>query len=231
MKQIFLSFIVFILISCSENSFNDLDEYGLLGNVKSVKTKVYINLDQKDGEYLVNENQLALERTINFNKDGNIETWESRYYVDHQVITDTKVKFSHKDGKKWKNTVVGDTSLSAVTYFIWENDYEYDFGDTSESGLIYNTHTKISKDNGRDLSGEYKAWSEGELVAHEEYINELEGNRIVSATENDYLKNTSTVFKVVYLKEDSHGNPTEYYIFNTTTNSLKEYHVKKIEYY
>lgn len=222
---------IIVLSSCIEKNFNDLDEYGLKGNIKTVRVKVYKDLPQQGDHYLVDENYLAVERLLVFNTKGNLETWESWYDTDNQILNNAKVKFFYRGGKKWKSVLDDSSDSEDATYFIWKNEFEYNFGDTTKSGVIYNTHTRISETNGRDLSGEYKAWShDGELIGHDDYINELEGNRILSTTMHDYIENTTKVYEVVYLKEDNHGNPTEYYIFDTKNGELKEYYIREIEY-
>lgn len=229
-STLFLTSII-VLSSCIEKNFNDLDEYGLKGNIKTVRVKVYKDLPQQGDHYLVDENYLAVERLLIFDVEGNLETWESWYLADDKILNNARVKFFHKDGKKWKSVLEDSSDSEDATYFIWKNEFEYDFGDTTESGVIYNTHTFISETNGRDLSGEYKAWSDGELIGHDDYINELDGNRILSTTMHDYIENTTNVYEVVYLKEDNHGNPTEYYIFDTKNGELKEYYIREIEYH
>lgn len=228
---IFFLLTITFLSSCGERQFNDLDEYGLNGPVKSVHYKIYKELDVIDGERIFDDSKIIVTRTLTFDKDGQIMTWDSWYNYDYAPESHASVKYIHQNGRKTKmiSNYEGDET---EVYFDWENNLEYSFTDTTENGVINYNKAILSPENGRDLGGTNKLWRDGELLVHEDYENELDGNRIVSTTIIDRIENITTKHVITYLKEDSYNNPLEYFVLIQNDDDEQEkYTVREITYY
>jgi hypothetical protein len=227
-----LLFLSVFTLSCGKTEFNDLDEYGLVGKVRTVSVTTYTNLHKSDGKWIPEEAKISVTRKLHFSEEGHLEIWESAYISEFGDKNQHLVKFFQEDNRKSKSvTYSEDGDIDSEYYFNWISNTEYEFGDTTESGSIFHNISHLSPDNGRDLKGEIKFYTDGELKAHEVYENELDGNRIVSSTTEDLVNHTTTVHEITYLKDDEHGNPIEYYIIDASNDELVGYIIREITYY
>ena len=227
-----LLFALIMLASCSTKNFNDLDEAGLNGSVKSVTKTSYQNLEKVDGKYIIGDNTPVKKNTHFYNEDGELKNIEFWYNPGSGLEKKTELTFTHKDGKISKLVSKElDIGESKKSHYNWINDYEYEFGDTTKDGTIFYTKIILSPENGREIENEFKLLVDGKLNTHERQKHTLDEKRVISTTTTDVLSGKISEYTITYLKEDKHGNATEYYIYDKTNDALVEYVVREVSYY
>lgn len=238
LKFILLSSVVCLLIilfsfsSCKKDNFTDWDEYGFNGKVKAVETITYMNIKDPEAELIPSDQSAFKKRIISFNEKG--EIIKEEYWIKYEDKFETAGTFSffYENGKKIWATISTDYSDHVDEYFFeWISKTEYKFTDTSSFGTVVINTAQLSEDNGRDLSGTTKIWKNDTLITDEEYLNVLEGNRIITTHMDDHLNNTSIIYEVIYLKEDEYNNPTEYYMINKETGRKTQYLKRTFTYF
>lgn len=207
MKKLLLFILVIFITSCSFDNKNDLEKWGLNGNIKSISTSRIINFDE-----------VTSKSVATYNVDGNYES-QSNYNSEGELVSKSKVL--RRNNGNAKEYIEHDEYDEVVARGKYEYDGEnitlnvYDLNDKliREDIFEFNAYgynqkvtTNFYGDDNIKKVTFYAKWNKNrekveELVEYEFYDETIENNRkdaiIKNCIEFDKFSNCT-----VYRDED-----------------------------
>ena len=216
----------------SENKPTDLKEYGFKGEVKSVMTLNYNDLEQIDGTWSITENKVISKWKMTFNKEGNIIEIKEYYPLYDTIWNEVTTKIEFENGLKRKYTktdLYGQTT--EVGTYTWLDDNNYKLSATQKNGITVNSYSKLNKSY-RDISGGYSYIQNDSILFSESYKNKLKRNgEIISSKFYNKLKNEYYTIEYSEKEKDEKGNLTKVALVYKGTQLLKRLSVREFEYF
>lgn len=228
-----LFFVLGLLIfaSCSTTYRNtDLLEYGYKGAVKSVKSTMYYDLTQMNGEWKMDKTKIESVKTLTFDKNGNIVKVVTAFPAFPKDLETTIYQF--EDGRKTGFYVIdADKDTLETAVYNWKSETEYELKRIfSESRRIKST-SKLNA-NLRDLSGGI-TYIQGDSILHaNSYINTINDNNFITEIlfTNELTKATN-IFKMTYSDFDPKGNALQLVMTDKETGELDNVSIREFEYF
>ncbi len=230
-----ITIIIAILLLTSfvlENKPTDLKEYGFKGEVKSVTTINYNDLEQIDGAWNINEDKVISKWEMTFNKEGNIIEMKEYYPLIDTIWNEvtTKVEFENGLKRKYTKTDLYGQTTEFGTY-TWGDDNNYKLTATQKSGIVVNSYSKLNK-NLRDISGGHSYIQNDSILFSESYKNKLKQNgEIISSKFYDKLKDEYYTIEYSDKEKDKKGNLIKVALVYKETQLLKRLSVREFEYF
>ena len=234
MNKLLLFFSITVLIaSCSSgpNKYTELAEYGYKGPVEYAITKKFDKAEKIDGKWVCSDYGYFMTRSYHFNKDGFIDTIDSKVYFD-DFRYDTEMTFTFRDGNK-VGSIMRDNN-GETTYYVyeWEDDYHYSYKPAGrETYATFESFSELNEDF-RDLKGTSKDYHEGKLIFSETYTNYFDEDGTIARTRlEDQL--TGNVITHLYTDKilDDYGNIIECAVLDSASGELLQYMKRKYTYY
>ena len=201
-------------ININSHKITHREEFGLKGNVKSIKETSYLEVEKFGG--IVKEKDrkdpyLEKDFYFIFNKNGN-KTQEYKYNSDGSLYSEFKYKYNSKRNVKLCR---GTTSLLS---FLAPTDYYYFFEYDDNENLILESHFQSSdlnliysyayiydENNNQIEVNHYK--SDESLVSKSEYKYDDEGHKI----EKNHFESNGILESYTKYKYDDKGNLIEWH--------------------
>lgn len=220
-----------IFASCSSPYRNtDLLEYGYKGAVKSVKSTMYYDLIEVNGEWKIDESKIGNIKVLTFDENGNIVKVVTTFPAYPGDIETTFIQF--ENGRRsgfYKLDANNDTIETAVYKWISETEYEYT-SVLSSSARITST-SKLNK-NLRDLSGGYTYTQGDSTVYANSYVNTLnDKNLVTKILFTDELTKEKNILSMQYSSFDSKGNPLRLVLVDENTGELDNLSIREFKYF
>lgn len=216
----------------SENKPTDLKEYGFKGNVKSVTTINYNNLEQIEGTWNINEDKVISKWKMTFNKEGNIVEMKEYYPIVDTIWNEVTTKIEFENGLKSKYTKTDlSGQITEVGTYTWIDDHNYKLAAFQKSGITVNSYSKLNKTL-RDISGGYSYIQNDSILFSESYKNKLKRNgEIVSSKFYDQLKDEYYTIEYSNKEKDKKGNLIKVALVYKEPQLLKRLSVREFEYF
>lgn len=234
MKKTIIIFTAILVLTSfvSENKPTDIKEYGFKGNVKSVTTINYNDLEQIDGTWNIIDDKVISKWKMTFNEDGNIIEMKEYYPLFDTTWNKVTTKIEFKNGLKSKYTktdLYGQTT--EVGNYTWLDDHNYKLIASQKSGITINSYSKLNK-NLRDISGGYSYIQNDSILFSETYENNLKRNgEIVSSKFHNKLKDEYYTIEYSDKEKDQKGNLIKVALVYKETQLLKRLSVREFEYF
>lgn len=222
---------VLILASCTSTYRNtDLLEYGYKGAVKSVKSTMYYDLIQVNGEWKIDESKIGNIKILSFDKNGNIVKVVTTYPAYPDDIETTIIQFENGRKSGFYKIDANEDKIETGVY-TWKSETEYELTSLLSSGAKIKSFSKLNK-NLRDLSGGYTYTQGDSTIYANSYINTINEKNLVTEIffTNEVTKETN-IFSMEYSNFDSNGNPLRLVMVDKTTGELDNLSIREFEYF
>ncbi len=234
-------------------NLNDLNRYGLKGNVKEVTFKEYEPRFSNDSTYnLELYDFLAVHNyKIEFNKFGNLKTkselrkendsikvgaiWQYQYDKINRILNETKLSFQYsKDTVTWNYEYVGDSIINIQQLNNNEKTSKYSYIEKDENEFFYHSNSDSSYMTKRlFVYDKFNRVTRSEDYKNKNFIQELIIKTYTDTISNNVFKEVViwTKFNDSFYNEfeyDEKGSPIKMIIGNFKNNdpSINRYEYK-----
>jgi len=191
---------------------------------------MYRNLEQKDGEWILDPSKIISISELTFNEMGNITKVETRVPEMEDEVETTYFQFENHIKLSYVKVNAAKDTTEKGTY-NWLSDFEYELTIYRSEEEQIESWSKLN-DNYRDLSGGYKFVLNDSVVFAQSYENTVDKDgRITKIIFMNDLEQEKNAMTMTYGDDDTQGNPRKVILIDDKTGELDNLSVREFTYF